>query len=238
MMFKNQKVSVVMPAYNEADFIVRAVETFHDNEYVDEVLVVDNNSSDGTGERASEAGARVVLETNQGYGFACQRALSEASGEIIILVEPDGTFEANDVMKLLAYSDDFDFVLGTRTSKELIWGGANMGIFLKWGNWALGKMIEMLYNGPNLTDVGCTFRLIKRESLLKIQPKFKVGKSHFSPEMMILALKAGIETIEVPVNYKQREGVSKITGKKWDAFKLGIVMIFLILKMRFTGQSS
>lgn len=238
MMFKNQNVSVVMPAYNETDFIVKAVESFRNNEYVDEVIVVDNNSNDGTGERASEAGARVVLETNQGYGFACQRALSEASGEIIILVEPDGTFESNDVMKLLAYSDDFDFVLGTRTSKELIWGGANMGVFLKWGNWVLGKMVEILYNGPSLTDVGCTYRLIKRGSLEKIGAKFKVGKSHFSPEMMILALRAKIKTIEVPVNYKQREGVSKITGKKWDAFKLGIVMILLILKMRFTSRFS
>jgi glycosyltransferase involved in cell wall biosynthesis len=234
-MYKNKKVSVVMPAYNEEEFISRAVESFKKNEYVDEVVVVDNKSSDKTGGLAADAGARVVVESKKGYGYACQRALKEARGDLIILVEPDGTFESHDVMKFLAYSDDFDLVVGTRTSRELIWKGANMGVFLKWGNWFLGKMIEILYNGPSLTDVGCTYRLINKKALEKIQPKFTVGDSHFSPEMIILALKNRIRTIEIAVNYKERKGISKITGKKWSAFKLGVKMIGLILKMRFTA---
>lgn len=232
-MYKNKKVSVVMPAYNEEEFISKAVESFKKNEYVDEIIVVDNNSHDRTNELATKAGAKVAVETRQGYGFACQRALKEASGELIILVEPDGTFESYDVMKFLAYSDDFDFIVGTRTSKELIWGGANMGAFLRWGNWFLGKLLEVLHGGPSLTDVGCTYRLINKKALEKIQPKFTVGGPHFSPEMIILALKSKIKTIEIPVNYKERQGVSKITGKKWPAFKLGVRMMGLIVKMRF-----
>ncbi len=232
-MYKNKKVSVVMPAYNEEEHIAIAVSDFKSQPYVDEVVVVNNNSRDNTKKLALNAGAIVVDEIRQGYGYACQRALVENSGDYIILVEPDGTFSAHDIEKLLAYSNDFDFVIGTRTSKEMIWEGANMGKFLKWGNWTVAKMIELLYNAPSLTDVGCTYRLIKREALLKIKDKFSVGRSHFSPEMMILAIKSEISMIEIPVNYKKRKGESKITGRMWPAFKLGLVMIKLIISYRF-----
>lgn len=231
-MYKNYKVSVVMPAFNEEENIYDAVGEFISLPNVDEVVVVDNNSKDSTNKLAAQAGARVVIEKRQGYGYACQKALGEAEGDIIILVEPDGTFSARDVEKFLAYSNDFDFVIGTRTSKEMIYAGANMGAFLKWGNWLLGKLIEVLYNAPSLTDVGCTYRLINRSALYKIIDRFTVGGSHFSPEMMILAIQSKIPMIEISVGYRQRTGVSKITGKKWNAFKLGLRMIKLILYYR------
>ena len=113
-------VSVVFPAYNEAANIARAVRDFQAVPAVDEVLVVDNNSKDGTGELARAAGARVILETKQGYGNALQRGLREATGDYIILAEPDGTFVADDVVKLLAYAHELDMVMGTRTTRELI----------------------------------------------------------------------------------------------------------------------
>lgn len=234
-MYKGKKVSVVMPAYNDEESIPEAVRSFKFQPQVDEVIVINNNSSDNSKKFALEAGAIVIDEHRQGYGYACRRALREATGNLIILVELDGTFSAHDIEKILPYSDDFDFVLGTRTSKEMIWAGANMGFFLKWGNWALGKIIEVLFNGPSLTDVGCTYRLIKKETLEKIQSEFTVGSSHFSPEMIILAIKHGIPTIEIPVNYKPRVGQSKVTGKKGTAFKLGLRMILLILKYKLRG---
>lgn len=229
-----RNISIVMPAYNEEEYIAQAVEDFRKIPGVKEVVVVNNNSKDRTEELAKNAGARVILETKQGYGYACQRALSEAKYDYIILVEPDGTFDAKDVNKLMAYADEANLVLGTRTVKELIWNGANMGIFLKWGNWFIAKMIEVLYNGPHLSDVGCTYRLIKRDALKTINSKFTVGKSHFSPEMMILAIKNGLKVVEIPVNYRSRKGTSKITGKKFNAFKLGLRMISLIIQMRLT----
>jgi len=228
-MFGGRKVSVVMPAYNEEENIEKCVSDFRKIQYVDEVVVIDNNSKDQTAGMAARAGARVVKEAKQGYGFACQRALREARGYYIVLVEPDGTFDPEDILKFLAYSKDFDFVLGTRTSKELIWKGSNMGPFIRWSNWALAKFLELLHNGPHLSDVGCTYRLIKKPSLDKIQDKFTVGGSHFSPQMMILALKSGIRTIEIPVNYRPRRGESKITGKKSKAFGVGLRMIRLII---------
>lgn len=232
-MYKGKKVSVVMPAYNEEAYIATAIAEFQSVQEVDEIIVVNNNSTDNTKELAIKAGAILVDELRQGYGYACQRALREARGDLIILVEPDGTFSTHDIEKFLAYSNDFDFTIGTRTSKEMIYQGANMGKFLKWGNWALAKMIEVLFNGPSLTDVGCTYRIIKKDALEKIKDEFSVGGSAFSPEMLILAIKSGISMIEIPVSYKARKGTSKITGRKWSTFKLGLRMIKLILSYKF-----
>ena len=151
----------------------------------------------------------------------------------MIISEPDGTFLGRDVIKLLAYSDDFDYVLGTRTTRELIWKGANMNFFLKWGNWAVAKIMEFLYNTTILTDVGCTMRLIKRNIYIKVKPYFTVGEQHFGPELTLLVIKSGTKFIEIPVNYKPRVGKSSVTGNMGKAFSLGLKMIILIFKYRF-----
>ena len=131
-MHEGQRVSIVFPAYNEETGIEQAVRSFHAVESVDEVVVVDNNSTDRTGELASAAGARVVCEERQGYGFALRRGMGEAAGDLVILAEPDGTFMASDVYTLLAYAADVDLVLGTRTTREVLWEQANMGRFRRW----------------------------------------------------------------------------------------------------------
>lgn len=206
-------VSVVLPAYNEEPGIAAAVRDFRSVADVDEVIVVNNRSTDATETRALEAGARVVREDErQGYGAALTRGLRSATGDLIILAEPDGTFVARDVHKLLAYADDFDMVCGTRTTPQLIWNGANMGFALRWGNTLLAKVIELVYGGPSLSDCGCTLRLIHRSAWQKLDPHITVTGSHFLPEMVILALRLRLSIIEVPVNYRAREGVSKITG--------------------------
>lgn len=231
-MYQGERVMVGMPAYNEAENISAAVESFRSLDTVDGVLVVDNNSDDGTATLAEDAGASVVSERRQGYGHACRRALremSERGADLLILVEPDGTFVATDVEKLLAYSSDFDFVVGTRTSPQLIWEGANMDPFLRWGNWFVGKLVEVLHNTSNLTDVGCTFRLISADAYDEVRDRFRIGGSHFSPHMLIEASREDISMIEVPVNYRSRKGTSKITGERWPAFKLGLVMIWLVV---------
>jgi len=234
-MFKGKKVSVVFPAYNEEENIASAVNDFLANGLVDEVVVVDNNSLDKTAAIVQGTKAKLVCETRQGYGFALQRGLNEASGDYVILSEPDGTFAGKDVIKLLSYSDDFDFVLGTRTTKEMIWEDANMNHFLRFGNIFVAKLLELLFDGPSLSDCGCTMRLIKKEALNKIKSNLTVGKSHFLPEMVILALLNKISLIEIPVNYRKRVGVSKITGSFKKAVATGMNMIFLIIKYRITN---
>jgi glycosyltransferase involved in cell wall biosynthesis len=231
-MYGSRSVSVVFPAYNEAPNIRRAVEDFLAAGVVDEVVVVDNNSSDGTATEAAAAQARVVRETKQGYGHALRRGLREAKGDLVIMAEPDGTFVGRYVLKLLAYADDFEMVCGTRTTRELIWEQANMGWFLRVGNLAVAKLIQVLFDGPSLTDCGCTLRLTRRDALDRFLDDLTVGGSHFLPEMVILGLKRNIRIIEVPVNYRGRIGESKITGSFKGAVRTGVNMIVLALKCR------
>jgi len=226
-------VSVAMPAYNEASGIANAVRGYLALPEVDEVVVADNNSTDGTAELAMACGARVVRESRQGYGYACRASLREAAGDLIVLVEPDSTFRQTDIHKFFAYSEEFDAVFGTRTSKTCIWEGSNMGPFLRYGNWATGKLLEYLHNGPCLTDVGCTYKLFRRDALRQIEPLLTVGGSHFSPELMILAIRTKLACVEIPVNYLPRSGDSKITGSFKRALRLGLRMIFMIIRYRF-----
>jgi glycosyltransferase involved in cell wall biosynthesis len=229
-MHGSKTVSVVLPAYNEERSIRSAVEDFFVPGVVDEVLVVDNNSRDRTAEETRATRARLVHEPAQGYGHALRRGLREARGDIIILAEPDGTFVGRDVLKLLAYADDFDMVCGTRTTRELVWAQANMGWFLRVGNWVVAKMLQVLHDGPSLSDCGCTLRLTHRAALARFQDELTVGGSHFLPEMVILALRHGVRVIEVPVNYRGRVGESKITGSLKGTLRTGFGMIGLILK--------
>jgi glycosyltransferase involved in cell wall biosynthesis len=231
-MHGSKTVSVVFPAYNEEKYIRAAVEDFFIRDVVDEIVVVNNNSRDGTAEEAGKTRARIVLETAQGYGNALRRGLSEATGDIIIMAEPDGTFIGRDVLKLLAYADEFDMVCGTRTTRELIWAQANMGWFLRIGNWTVAKMLQVLFGGPSLSDCGCTLRLMHRAALERFRDRLTVGGSHFLPEMVILGLKGGLKIIEIPVNYRGRVGESKITGSLKGTLRTGFRMIALILHYR------
>jgi len=230
--YEGKTVSVVLPAYNEAPYIRAAVEDFSFRGVVDEVIVVDNNSRDGTADEAGRTTARVIQERAQGYGHALRRGLREAKGDLVIMAEPDGTFVGRDVLKLLAYAEDFDMVCGTRTTRELIWEQANMGWFLRVGNWVVAKMVQVLFDGPSLTDCGCTLRLTRRTALDRILGELTVGGSHFLPEMVIVGLKRGLRIIEVPVNYRSRVGESKITGSLKGTLRTGFRMIALILRSR------
>lgn len=231
-MWEGHSIQIVFPAYNEEENIRQAIEEFLATGVVDEVIVVDNNSTDSTKSEILKTAAKYVLETEQGYGAALIRGLKEATADYVITCEPDGTFLAKDIFKVLAYVDDFDVVFGTRTSKECIWTHANMSWFLRLGNVIVAKMLEYLFNGPCLTDVGCTLKLIKRPQLVRIQSSLRVKGSHFSPEFMLRVLTHGIRSVEIPVNYAPRKGTSKITGDLVKTIKLGITMILFILKER------
>jgi len=231
-MWRGKKVSIIFPTYNEKESIYKAINDFFACGYVDEIVVVNNNAAEGTSEEVKKTKAREVFEKKQGYGYAIMKGLKEAKGDLLIISEPDGTFAGDDVIKLLAYSDDFDVVFSTRTTKNMIWEGANMGIFLKWGNWVIAKMIEVLFNTTTLTDVGGSMRLLSRKSLNKIQKYFTVGSSHFGPEVMLLVIIKKMKFIEVPVNYKRRVGESSVTGSKFKAFVLGLQMINIVIYYR------
>ncbi|HTU15587.1 MAG TPA: glycosyltransferase family 2 protein [Solirubrobacterales bacterium] len=225
-------MSVVLMTYNERDSIRRVIDDFFETGVVDEVLVVNNNAREGTSEEVEKTAARQVFESKQGYGNAVRRGLRDAEGDLIVLAEPDGTFLAKDIIKLLAYSQDCDVVLGTRTTREMIWDGANMGWFLKWGNWAVAKMVEVLFNTSHLSDVGCTYRLMRKDTARWMAETMSVGGSHAGPEMMLLAITSGTRLVEVPVNYLPRVGTSSVTGHPIKAVLLGLRMIQFIVATR------
>ena len=132
-MWRGKKVIVIFPTYNEKDSIKNAVSEMFAEEYVDDVIVVNNNAVFGTDEEVKKTKAKLIYEEKQGYGYSIKCGLKEAlrlEASFIIISEPDGTFISHDVVKLLAYSDGFDVVFGTRTTKELIMQGAIWEFFL------------------------------------------------------------------------------------------------------------
>ena len=236
-MYKQQKVSVVIPTYNEAESIKGVIDDLFATALVDAVIAVDNNALGDTAEQIKKTKAIYIKESkNQGYGHAIMRGLKEATGDLIIITEADGTFQSKDVEKLLSYSDEFDAVLGTRTSPAVIWSGAFMPFFVRFGNYFWAKLIEVLFNATVLTDVGCTYKLITRSALDKVIDLFPLSKGDgtFNPEFMIWLLLRKVEMIEIPVIYKERTGKSMYTGSTWRAAKLGFKMLPIIFKYFFT----
>ena len=231
-MWEGKKVSVVFPTYNEKDSIRQTIEDFFKSGLVDEIVVVNNNASEGTEEEVNKTKARQVFEKKQGYGYAIRRGLEEAKGDLIILSEPDGTFLGKDVVKLLVYSDDVDVVFGTRTHTAMIQKGANMGFFLKWGNWFVAKIVQFMFNTDRFSDSGCTMRLLSRKALESIKLKFRGGGSNFGLEMILHIINSNLRYLEVPLNYEKRVGQSSVTGSKIKAFVLGLEMIQLVIMYR------
>lgn len=232
-MWRGQRVAVIFPTYNEKDSIRQAILDINAVGLVDEVIVVNNNAASGTSEEVAGTGATEIFESKQGYGNALLCGIDYCNADLIALCEPDGTFSAHDIQKLLAYSDDKPVVFGTRTSPEFIWAGANMGAFLRWGNWAVAKMTEALFNTSILTDMGCTYRLLHREALETIRPHLTIGGSHFGPQILLEVIQHKIPFVEIPLNYCERVGESSVTGDFWKSWKLGWRMIFLVLEYRF-----
>lgn len=234
-MWKKHKVSLILPTYNEKDSIRKVIKEFESLKIIDEIIVINNNAVEGTTAQVAGTSANEIFESDPGYGAAIQRGFTEASGDLIFVCEPDDTFVAEDVFKFLAYIDDVDIVYGSRTVKNFIGKGANMGHFLKIGNWFVAKMMQVLYKTSSLSDVGCTFRLIKKPALNKIEGSFRVKSGFFGPEMMLLSKHFDIPFVQIPIRYQARVGESSYTGDFKKAFRLGMQMIWFIITFSFRG---
>jgi NDP-sugar pyrophosphorylase family protein len=231
--FAEATVSLVIPAYNESASIGHVVRDFRP--HVDEVVVMDNQSSDGTAAIARAEGAVVHSRPLCGYGDALRQGLDAATGDILVLVEADATFRAKDLGKLLEFLKDADMVIGTRTTRQMIEQGANMDGLLRWGNVAVGKLVEMLWwaQEPRFTDVGCTYRALWRDGWRKIRGYMTRSDAAFSPEMMIEMIRVGGRVIEIPVSYYgRRGGESKHSSSRWQSVRTGLRMLRLIAEKR------
>jgi glycosyltransferase involved in cell wall biosynthesis len=241
-MFRHWKVSVVIPAYNEEATIESVVRDFRAHPDVDEVVVVDNNCRDRTAELARAAGARVVAESAPGYGCALRRGMDDAVGDVLVLVEADGSFRAHDLAKFLCYLPDCSMVLGTRTTRQMVQQGANMDFLLRWGNVAAAKILELLWflaSEPRITDVGCTYRALHRGTWRIIRDGLTETGAPFSPEMICEAFRCGLRVIEIPIHYFSRGGgESKHSQGFLQIARTGLRMLRTILRKRFASRVS
>ena len=168
----NQKITVVLTAYNDEEAIYDSVHDFINNEYVKRVIVVSNNSVDKTEEYARKAGAIVVNEINQGYGHCVYRALTEGASysdtDLTLLSEGDCTFVSNDIYKFLTYIPHVDIVIGTRTVDQLQEDGTQLTTLMHYGNMVVGKLLEIKNMGRGtISDVGTTYKLCRNNILKK-----------------------------------------------------------------------
>ncbi len=227
-MWRKSTVSVILPTYNEKDSIAQVINEYFATGYVDEVIVVNNNAAPGTKEIVEKTNAKQVFENKQGYGYAIRKGIDEAKSDLIVISEPDNTFCAGDIIKLLAYAEDYDAVWGTRTDIRFIEKGANMGMALRLGNFFVAKLLQCFFNTTRLTDVGCTLKLYRRDVIDSIKKHFQIGREHFGVELMVLTAVSGFSIIEVPVKYNKRTGKSSVTGYPSKIPYLAINMIATI----------
>ena len=228
----DKSVTVVLTAYNDEQSIGAAVEDFMGNPHVRRVITVDNNSHDGTAERARKAGAIVFIEEKPGYGSCVHRCLSEAlrftDSEYIVLCEGDMTFRAYDIEKLLAYAPHAAIVNGTRIVEQLRERTTQLSTFMYYGNFFVGKLLEIKHLGMGtFTDVGTTYKLLHKDALARLLPKLNPSINlEFNAHLMDTALACGESMVECPVTFHPRVGTSKGgNSSNLQALRVGVRMI-------------
>jgi Glycosyl transferase family 2 len=227
----DRHVVVALTAYNDEKSIGPSVADFASHPLVKRVIVVDNNSRDRTSEVALEAGARVVVEKEPGYGRCVYRCFKEAlseDGELIVLCEGDMTFRAADIDKLLAYIDHADVVNGTRIVEQLRDYSTQLSTFMYYGNFFVGKLLELKHLGRGtFTDVGTTYKLLRRDSLVRLMPRLNPAVNmEFNAHFLDTALGSGERLVECPITFHPRVGVSKGGNvNNGRALKVGLRMI-------------
>lgn len=226
------KIKVIIPAYNEQDSIANVINDIPKT--VEEIIVINNNSTDHTVQNAEQAGATVLTEINKGYGYACLKgmhyiAAQENKPDIIVFLDGDYSDYPEELTKLVdpIINDDIDFVIGSRV-KRLREGGS-MTPQQVFGNW-LATFLMKLFFGAKFTDLG-PFRAIKYNKLLAMKMQDKTYG--WTVEMQLKALKQKLSYIEIPVKYKQRIGVSKVSGTVKGTIFAGFKILGWIFKYSF-----
>jgi glycosyl transferase family 2 len=229
---RDDRLTVALTAFNDEASIGAAVSDFIGHPLVREVLVVDNGSADGTRDAAERAGATVVCENTRGYGScvyrAFQEALARSDADLILLCEGDRTFRAFDIEKFLAYIPHAEIVNGTRIVEQLRERDTQLSTFMYYGNFAVGKLLELKHLGRGtFTDVGTTYKLCRRAALERLLPHLDPRINlEFNAHFLDAALGLGIEIVECPITFFARVGQSKGgNASNVRALKTGLRMI-------------
>lgn len=230
-MLNEKKIAVIIPAYNEEESLPKVINDIPS--FVDEVIVVNNNSTDNTIEAAKIAGATVLTENERGYGAACTKGIDYIKNknyDIVVFIDGDYSDhpEEMDLVVKPIIDNDFDMVIGSRMI-----GNREKGAMLPqalFGNWLATFLIKLFWN-YKFTDLG-PFRAIKYNSLINLQ---MVDRNFgWTVEMQIKAAKQKLKCTEVPVSYRKRIGQSKVTGTISGSIKASYKILYLIFKGIFT----
>lgn len=200
-------VSVVVPCRDEAGTIGRCVrearEALRRFGYAGEVVVCDNGSTDGSAEAAADAGAVVVHQPIQGYGAACLRGIEEARGDCLVLVDADATYDLSILNRFVEpLRSGYDMVLGTRRNGTMLpgaMGPTHRHLLEPIQTWMLRRFFRL-----RVSDVRCGLRALRRESLARMD--LSATGMEFASEMLVQAVRAGLEMVEVPVSFRPRPG--------------------------------
>jgi len=201
------RIGVIIPALNEAEALPQVLAELPRE--VDEVLVVDNGSSDGTAEVARACGARVVCEPRRGYGSACQRGLAELGPcQVVVFLDADHSDFPQELPRLIQPIAEgrADLVIGSRVRGQCQPGALTP--HQRFGNALACTLLRILWN-QRVSDLG-PFRAIRRECLHRLNLRDR--NYGWNIEMHIQAARLGLRVVEVPVSYRRRIGQSKISG--------------------------
>ncbi len=219
-------VLVIIPAFNEAGAIGRVIRDIPSDQ-VDEIIVVNNASTDETAQRARAAGATVLREDRKGYGWACLRGIDYARSrkpDIVVFLDGDHSDHPAEMPRLVApiARGEADFVVGSRMT-----GAREPGAMLPQaliGNYVACTLIRWRW-GVRFTDLG-PFRAIRFTALEQLAMQDKTFG--WTVEMQIKAVRAGLRCLETPVSYRRRVGVSKVTGSVSGTAKASIKILWTI----------
>ncbi len=222
-------IRVIIPAYNEQDSIPLVIQDIPD--IVTEVIVVSNNSTDNTIVNAQQAGATVLEESRKGYGYACLKGMEyvaslQETTDIIVFLDGDYSDYPEQLTDLVApiINDGLDMVIGARVSRFRESG--SMTTPQIFGNWLATGLMKLLFKSK-FTDLG-PFRAIKYDKLLELQMQDKTYG--WTVEMQLKALKKKFKYTEVPMKYRNRIGVSKVSGTVKGAIFAGVKILTWIFK--------
>lgn len=228
----NQIIKVIIPAYNEQDSVANVINDIPS--FVNEVIVISNNSTDNTEINAKSSGATVLKENRRGYGYACLKGMEYISNQdtepdIIVFLDGDYSDYPEQLTELInpIINDNIDFVIGARIKRLREQGSMTpQQIF---GNWLATFLMKLFFNAK-FTDLG-PFRAIKYNKLLALNMEDKTYG--WTVEMQLKALKQKFSYVEIPMKYRNRIGVSKVSGTVKGSILAGVKILGWIFKYSF-----
>lgn len=226
------KITVIIPAYNEEKSIGKVIQEIP--KIVSEIIVINNNSTDATAKVAFENGATVLAENRKGYGYACLKGMEyiaqlKTKPDIVVFLDGDYSDYPQELTQIITpiLEENIDFVVGARVPEFRENG--SMTPQQVFGNWLATTLMKSFF-GATFTDLG-PFRAIKYQKLVALQMEDKTYG--WTVEMQLKVLKQKMTYVEIPVHYKNRIGVSKVSGTLKGTVMAGVKIIGWIFKYAF-----